>query len=150
MTFHANGLWFTWPNKTTGIDNCCTVVLTNMTANLGRDELGGFEFVKNTTTTDFYGNEVDAEWWTNGPRLQPPKGFKILIDRKTGEDVHYHNGGPYFLEWWLAPRNVRHQDPAVFELPPNRHCGSYCSADIASHAQALASPARAAAGHFTP
>ncbi|EGD79927.1 hypothetical protein PTSG_10209 [Salpingoeca rosetta] len=145
LTFHSNGLWFMWPNATTGIDNCCTVVLTDMSANLGLDELDGFDFVKNTTTTDYFGHTVQAEQWTNGPRLQPPTGFKIFIDRKTGEDVHYHNGGAYFLEWALDKRNVRPQAASTFELPSNPLCEDWCSPDIAAHAHALAHPARAAA-----
>jgi hypothetical protein len=79
-----------------------------------------------TNTTDFSGNVVEAEAWTNGPKFPISPGFRILIDPTSKEDVHYHNGGSFGLEWWLQPRNIMPQPSSVFQLPDTSECQARC------------------------
>eukprot|EP00295_Goniomonas_pacifica_P013040 CAMPEP_0175893710 /NCGR_PEP_ID=MMETSP0107_2-20121207/49608_1 /TAXON_ID=195067 ORGANISM="Goniomonas pacifica, Strain CCMP1869" /NCGR_SAMPLE_ID=MMETSP0107_2 /ASSEMBLY_ACC=CAM_ASM_000203 /LENGTH=240 /DNA_ID=CAMNT_0017214763 /DNA_START=28 /DNA_END=750 /DNA_ORIENTATION=+ len=105
LQFHGDGLHMVW-HPTPDATKCCKLIESNMTLNLGLKELGGFEFTGNTTATDLWGNEIPVERWESGQTLAPPAGFQIFIDERTGLDVHYHNGGPYFLEWALGKWDI--------------------------------------------
>lgn len=129
FTFHANGLWFSWPTAKAGEpDQCCSVVHDNLLANLGLNETDGFDFGGYTRVANLANESVAAEVWTISQRLQPPAGITIYISPTTGEDVHYRDGGAFELEWALAPRAVRSQLPSTFELPSNPTCERPCSA----------------------
>eukprot|EP00045_Choanoeca_perplexa_P015640 m.199850 g.199850 ORF g.199850 m.199850 type:complete len:814 (-) comp17045_c0_seq2:91-2532(-) len=128
LTFHHDGLWIIWPNEDTNTaqPHCCQVIKANMTANLGLNELGGFDYLGMTNTTDFSGHVVEAEVWTNGPKFPISPGFRIMIDPSSNEDVHYHNGGSFGLEWWLQPRNIATQPVSLFQLPDTPECEAMC------------------------
>eukprot|EP00730_Choanoeca_flexa_P011014 TRINITY_DN2224_c0_g1_i1.p1 TRINITY_DN2224_c0_g1~~TRINITY_DN2224_c0_g1_i1.p1 ORF type:complete len:410 (+),score=67.40 TRINITY_DN2224_c0_g1_i1:294-1523(+) len=119
LTFHKDGLWIVWPSNADKADDisCCQVIKANMTANLGLNELGGFDFLGMANTSNYHGDVILAEVWSNGPGFPIAPAFKIMIDPRTQEDVHYYNGGSYPLQWWLHARNVAPQPRWLFELP---------------------------------
>jgi hypothetical protein len=47
LTFHHDGLWIIWPNEeiSAAQPHCCQVIKADMSANLGLNELGGFDYL---------------------------------------------------------------------------------------------------------